>query len=71
MTIKDFRKNNCQLIMLRPNPDILASIQSLSDKQILTARNEIDLIAILGETKNKMQDDTIIFKTNERTSTWL
>lgn len=71
MTIKDFRKNNCQLILLRPNPDILMSIQSLSDKQILTARNEIDLIAILREPKDVTRDDAIVFKTDERASTWL
>ncbi|XP_011866893.1 PREDICTED: sodium-independent sulfate anion transporter-like isoform X1 [Vollenhovia emeryi] len=71
MTVEDFRKNNCQLIMLRPNPDILTSIQSLSDKQVLMARNEIDLIAILGESRGTTRDDTIVSKTNERTSTWL
>lgn len=57
--------------MLRPNPDILTSMQSLSDKQITTVRNEIDLIAILGESKIMTQDDTIVFKTDERDSTWL
>lgn len=71
MAIKDFRKNNCQLIMLRPNPNVLMSIQSLSDKQILTARSEIDLIAILGEPKSVTRDDTIVFKKDERASTWL
>ncbi|KAG5310771.1 S2611 protein, partial [Acromyrmex insinuator] len=71
MTINDFRKNNCQLIMLRPNPDILSSIQSLSDKQILTARNEIDLIAILGKPKRVTLNDMVISDTNARASTWL
>ncbi|XP_018364457.1 PREDICTED: sodium-independent sulfate anion transporter-like [Trachymyrmex cornetzi] len=71
MTINDFRKNNCQLIMLRPNPDILSSIQSLSDKQILTARNEIDLIAILGKPKGVTLNDMVISNTDERASTWL
>jgi len=71
MTINDFRKNNCQLIMLRPNLDILSSIQSLSDKQILTARNEIDLIAILGKPKRVILNDMVISDTNERASTWL
>lgn len=71
VTMRDFRKNNCQLILLRPNPNILTSIQSLSDKEIMTARNEIDLIAILGESKIIIQDDTVVFKTDERDSTWL
>ncbi|KYN40710.1 Sodium-independent sulfate anion transporter [Trachymyrmex septentrionalis] len=71
MTINDFRKNNCQLIMLRPNPEILSSIQSLSDKQILTARNEIDLIAILGKPKRVTLNDMVISDTNEQASTWL
>lgn len=58
--------------MLRPNPNILTSIQSLSDKQILIARNEIDLIAILGEPKGVTLDDMmIVSKTDERASTWL
>lgn len=72
MMIKDFKKKNCQLIILRPNPNILMSIQSLSDEQILMARNEIDLIAILGK-KSTTQDDTIVLisETNKRTSTWL
>ncbi|XP_011689187.1 PREDICTED: sodium-independent sulfate anion transporter-like isoform X2 [Wasmannia auropunctata] len=71
MMIKDFRKNNGQLIMLRPNLDVLTRIQSLSDKQILIARNEIDLIAILGESKSVTLDDIIVSKTDERASTWL
>ncbi|XP_028049291.1 sodium-independent sulfate anion transporter [Monomorium pharaonis] len=71
MTIKDFRKNNCYLIMLRPKPNILAKIQSLSDKQILIARDEMDLIAILGESKSATQNDIIVPKTEERASTWL
>ncbi|KYQ60101.1 Sodium-independent sulfate anion transporter [Trachymyrmex zeteki] len=71
MTINDFRKNNCQLIMLRPNPDILSSIQSLSDEQIMTARNEIDLIAILGKPKGVTLNDMIISDTDERATTWL
>jgi len=71
MMIKDFKKNNCQLIMLQPNPDILTSLQSLSDKQMLIAKNEIDLIAILGESKSVTQDDMIVFKMDERASTWL
>jgi len=71
MMIKDFRKNNCQLIMLQPNPDVLTSLQSLSDKQMLIAKNEIDLIAILGESKGMTQDDMIVFKMDERASTWL
>jgi len=57
--------------MLQPNPDILTSLQSLSDKQMLIAKNEIDLIAILGESKNMAQDDMIVFKMDERASTWL
>jgi len=69
--MKDFRKNNCQLIMLQPNPDILTSLQSLSDKQMLIAKNEIDLIAILGESRSVTQDDMIVFKMDERASTWL
>ncbi|KAL0123840.1 hypothetical protein PUN28_005995 [Cardiocondyla obscurior] len=69
--IKDFRKNNCQLIMLRPNPDIFARIQSLSGKQILMVRNEIDLIAILGESKSVTRNDIIASITDERASTWL
>lgn len=52
MVVKDFTDNNCQLIMLRPNPDILKSILSLSDKRILIAGNDIDLIAILKEFKD-------------------
>ncbi|XP_011866900.1 PREDICTED: sodium-independent sulfate anion transporter-like isoform X2 [Vollenhovia emeryi] len=48
MTVEDFRKNNCQLIMLRPNPDILTR-----------------------ESRGTTRDDTIVSKTNERTSTWL
>ncbi|KYM96787.1 Sodium-independent sulfate anion transporter [Cyphomyrmex costatus] len=71
MTINDFRKNNCQLIILRPNPGILMRIQSLSDKQILTARNEIDLIAILGKPKGVTLNDMVISETDERASTWL
>ncbi|XP_077260060.1 sodium-independent sulfate anion transporter isoform X1 [Temnothorax americanus] len=69
--IKDFRKNNCQLIMLRANCAILTSIQSLSDKQILMARDEVDLIAILGGPKGMTHDLAIVSKTNERASTWL
>jgi len=57
--------------MLQPNPDILTSLQSLSDKQMLIAKNEIDLIAILGESRSVTQDDMIIFKMDERASTWL
>ncbi|XP_024884153.1 sodium-independent sulfate anion transporter-like [Temnothorax curvispinosus] len=71
MMIKDFRKNNCQLIMLRANCAILTSIQSLSDKQILMARDEVDLIAILGGPKGMTHDLAIVSKTNERASTWL
>jgi len=80
MLAKDFRNNNCQLIMLRPNPDILKSIQSLSHKQILIARNEIDLITILKELKNVIPNANEIEAlnskinpetTNEFVSTWL
>ncbi|XP_025991392.1 sodium-independent sulfate anion transporter [Solenopsis invicta] len=71
MTIKDFRENNCQLIMLRPNPDVLTKIQSLSDKQILIARDEMDLIAILGGSKSTIQNNLIVSKMDERASTWL
>ncbi|XP_011265430.1 sodium-independent sulfate anion transporter [Camponotus floridanus] len=80
MLAKDFRNNNCQLIMLRPNPDILKSIQSLSHKQILIARNEIDLITILKELKNvipnvneieALNSKIIPETTNEFVSTWL
>ncbi|XP_071568572.1 sodium-independent sulfate anion transporter [Temnothorax nylanderi] len=71
MMIKDFRKNNCQLIMLRANCAILTSIQSLSDKQILMARDEVDLIEILGGPKGMTHDLAIVSKTNERASTWL
>nr|XP_012230213.1 PREDICTED: sodium-independent sulfate anion transporter-like isoform X1 [Linepithema humile]XP_012230214.1 PREDICTED: sodium-independent sulfate anion transporter-like isoform X1 [Linepithema humile] len=56
MVVKDFRDNNCQLIMLRPNPDILKSIQSLSDKQILIAGNDVDLITTLKEFKGIARD---------------
>lgn len=59
MVLKDFRDNNCELIILRPNADILKSIQSLSDKQILIARNDIDLIAILKEFKGIARDADI------------
>lgn len=82
MLIKDFRDKNCQLIMLRPNPDILNSIQSLSHKQILTARDEIDLITILKEFKEFVTQNAnveieasngkmISETTNELVSTWL
>jgi len=57
--------------MLQPNPNILTSLQSLSDKQMLIAKNEIDLIAILGESRSVTQDDMIVFKMDERASTWL
>lgn len=66
--------------MLRPNPDILKSIQSLSHKQILIARNEIDLITILKELKNVIPNANEIEAlnskinpetTNEFVSTWL
>lgn len=59
MVLKDFRDNNCELIILRPNADILKSIQSLSEKQILIARNDIDLIAILKEFKGIARDADI------------
>lgn len=80
MLAKDFRNNNCQLIMLRPNPAILKSIQSLSHKQILIARNEVDLITILKELKNvipnvneieALNSKIIPETTNEFVSTWL
>ncbi|XP_072760618.1 sodium-independent sulfate anion transporter [Anoplolepis gracilipes] len=60
MLIKDFRDNNCHVIMLRPNPDILKSIQSLSHKQILTAKNEVDLITMLQEFKDATQNANVI-----------
>lgn len=66
MLAKDFRNNNCQLIMLRPNSDILKSIQSLSDEQILLARNEIDLITILKEFKNVTQNVNEIEASNSK-----
>ncbi|XP_029672275.1 sodium-independent sulfate anion transporter-like [Formica exsecta] len=81
MLVKDFRDNNCQLIMLRPNSDILKSIQSLSHKQILTARDEIDLITILKEFKGMTQNANVEIETSngkmiskmtsELVSTWL
>lgn len=52
--------------MLRPNPDIIKSIQSLSHKQILIARNEIDLITILKELKNVTQDANDIEALNSK-----
>ncbi|XP_070163166.1 sodium-independent sulfate anion transporter isoform X2 [Polyergus mexicanus] len=64
MLVKDFRDNNCQLIMLRPNPDILKSIQSLSHKQILIARDEIDLITILKEFKGMTQNANVEIETS-------
>ncbi|XP_029173687.1 sodium-independent sulfate anion transporter-like [Nylanderia fulva] len=77
MLLKEFRENNCRLIMLRPNSDILRSIQSLSDKEILTARDEIDLITILKQfvtqnanvevSRGKMNSETTL----ELASTWL
>lgn len=77
MLIKDFRDNNCQLIILRPNSNILKSIQSLSDKEILTARDEVDLITIFKNfltqnanvevSKGKMNSETTL----ELVSTWL
>lgn len=81
MLVKDFRDNNCQLIMLRPNPDILKSIQALSHKQILTARDEIDLITIFKKFKDMRQNTNVEIEalngkmiseiTNELVSTWL
>lgn len=55
MVMRDFRDNNLYLIMLRPNPDVLKSIQSLSYKPIVTAKDEIDLITILKELANATQ----------------
>jgi len=60
MVIKDFRDNNRPLIMLRPNSDVLNSVQSLSSKSILTATSDIDLPAILKEctrSDRNMDDD--------------
>jgi len=51
MVIKDFRDNDRRLIMLRPNSDVLNSVQSLSSRPILTATSDIDLLAILKEFK--------------------
>jgi len=42
--------------MLRPNPDILKSIQSLTDKRILVAGSDTDLIAILKEFEDAARD---------------
>jgi len=49
MVIKNFRDNDRRLIMLRPNSDVLNSVQSLSSRPILTATSDIDLLAILKE----------------------
>jgi hypothetical protein len=63
MVIKDFRDNNRRLIMLRPNSDVLNSVQSLSSRPILTATSDIDLLAILKEftrPDRNMDDDVEI-----------
>lgn len=49
MIMKDFDDNNRQLIMLRPNVDVLKSVQSMLSKSILTAKSDVDLIAILSD----------------------
>ncbi|XP_032664642.1 sodium-independent sulfate anion transporter-like [Odontomachus brunneus] len=51
MIMKDFDDNNRQLIMLRPNADVLKSVQSMSSKPILTVKSDVDLIAILNDLK--------------------
>lgn len=52
MVMKDFDDNNRQLIMLRPNADVLKSIQSMSSKPILTAKSDVDLITTLSDLKD-------------------
>ncbi|XP_014476440.1 PREDICTED: sodium-independent sulfate anion transporter-like [Dinoponera quadriceps] len=52
MAMKDFNDNNRQLIMLRPNADVLKSVQSMSSEPILTAKSDVDLIAILNDLKD-------------------
>lgn len=52
MVIKDFNDNNRQLIMLRPNADVLKSVQSMLNKPISTAKSDVDLIAVLNDLKN-------------------
>lgn len=51
MVIKDFSDNDRRLIMLRPSPDVLKSLQSLSSRLILTASSDVDLLAVLRELK--------------------
>ncbi|XP_019888316.1 sodium-independent sulfate anion transporter [Ooceraea biroi] len=57
MVMRDFRDNDRQLIMLRPNSDVLKSVQSLSSKPILTARSDTDLLAVLREVEGTARSD--------------
>ncbi|EFN81292.1 sodium-independent sulfate anion transporter [Harpegnathos saltator] len=49
--VKDFDDKNRQLIMLRPNGDVLKGVQSMLSKPILMAKNDVDLLTILNDLK--------------------
>ncbi|XP_020300712.1 sodium-independent sulfate anion transporter-like [Pseudomyrmex gracilis] len=72
MVIRDFERNSNRLIMLRPNPDVLKSVQSFSDETILSASDDVDLITVLSElTKDTARDANGEIKTSNIITTRL
>lgn len=67
--------------MLRPNPDILKKIQSLTNNPILMAKSDTDLIAILNESRDvaplkqnavagiDLPNSKIVFETTDEATT--
>ncbi|XP_046733753.1 sodium-independent sulfate anion transporter-like isoform X1 [Diprion similis] len=50
--LSDLSKQGCNLVMLNPKPEILASIQSISKDPILWANSETELISILRQVES-------------------